>query len=49
MKYRGYQASVEFDAEDRIFHGRVAGTNGLTRLRFAARAREVFSAQPLPG
>lgn len=25
MKYSGYQAIVEFDAEDRVFHGRVAG------------------------
>ena len=25
MKYRGYEAIVEFDAEDRVFHGRVAG------------------------
>ena len=26
MKYRGYTGSVEFDAGDRIFHGRVLGT-----------------------
>lgn len=26
MKYRGYTGSVEFDASDRIFHGRVLGT-----------------------
>jgi predicted HicB family RNase H-like nuclease len=25
MRHRGYQAIVEYDAEDRIFHGRVAG------------------------
>lgn len=25
MNYRGYQAIVEFDDEDRVFHGRVAG------------------------
>ncbi|PZD74398.1 hypothetical protein C1752_01273 [Acaryochloris thomasi RCC1774] len=26
MKYRGYEVTVEFDAEDRIFFGRVVGT-----------------------
>lgn len=26
MKYRGYAGSVEFHAEERIFHGRVLGT-----------------------
>lgn len=26
MKYRGYSGSVEFEAGDRIFHGRVLGT-----------------------
>lgn len=26
MKYRGYEATVEFDAEDRTFFGRVVGT-----------------------
>ncbi len=26
MKYKGYEATVEFDAEDRIFFGRVIGT-----------------------
>ena len=26
MKYKGYEATVEFDAEDRIFFGRVVGT-----------------------
>ena len=26
IKYRGYEATVEFDAEDRIFFGRVVGT-----------------------
>jgi predicted HicB family RNase H-like nuclease len=25
MKYKRYEATVEFDAEDRVFHGRVAG------------------------
>lgn len=25
MNYRGYEAIVEFDDQDRIFHGRVAG------------------------
>jgi predicted HicB family RNase H-like nuclease len=25
MKYKRYEAIVEFDAEDRVFHGRVAG------------------------
>ena len=26
MKYKGYEATVEFDSEDRIFFGRVVGT-----------------------
>lgn len=26
MKYKGYEAVIEFDAEDRIFFGRVVGT-----------------------
>lgn len=25
LTYKGYAARVEFDAEDRIFHGRIAG------------------------
>lgn len=25
LAYKGYTAHVEFDAEDRIFHGRIAG------------------------
>lgn len=25
MKYKRYEATVEFDAGDRVFHGRVAG------------------------
>jgi len=25
LKYKGYMGSVSFDAEDRIFHGRVTG------------------------
>ncbi len=25
MTHKGYAARVEFDAEDRIFHGRIAG------------------------
>src|SRR5665647_3745621 len=27
MKYKGYSGSVAFDAEDRIFHGRVLGVS----------------------
>ncbi|MEW5767906.1 MAG: type II toxin-antitoxin system HicB family antitoxin [bacterium] len=26
LKYKGYTGSVSFDAEDKIFHGRVIGT-----------------------
>lgn len=26
MKYKGYEATVEFDAQDRLFFGRVMGT-----------------------
>ncbi|MGB7414288.1 MAG: type II toxin-antitoxin system HicB family antitoxin, partial [Thermosynechococcaceae cyanobacterium] len=26
MKYKGYEATIEFDAEDRILFGRVVGT-----------------------
>jgi len=29
LQYRGYIGSVEFDAEDRIFHGRVLGITDL--------------------
>lgn len=27
LSYKGYQARIEFDAEDRIFFGRIAGIN----------------------
>ncbi|NJM68527.1 MAG: type II toxin-antitoxin system HicB family antitoxin [Acaryochloris sp. RU_4_1] len=27
MKYKGYESIIEFDAEDRIFFGRVLGTH----------------------
>ena len=29
MNYKGYQARVEFDAEDEIFFGRLAGINDI--------------------
>ncbi len=29
MKYKGYEAIIEFDSEDQIFFGRVLGTHAV--------------------
>jgi predicted HicB family RNase H-like nuclease len=33
MKYRGYTGSVEYDAEDRLFHGRVDGITDIVSFQ----------------
>lgn len=33
LTYKGYAARVEFDAEDRIFHGRIAGIRDIVTFQ----------------
>lgn len=33
LTYKGYAARVEFDAEDRLFHGRVAGIRDIVTFQ----------------
>jgi len=40
MEYKGYSAVYEYEAEDRVFHGRVAGIRDLVTF-VASRAEDV--------
>ena len=44
MSYKGYQARVEFDAEDEIFFGRIAGINDIVSFGTTAE----ITATPVP-